>query len=297
MSAIDSFETLHHYFMNNYLAGNYEEALKVVNENPFPADAAITQGWKMAMLAKLNRVDEALAAFEEALDAGNWYLEGALRGDSDFASLQGNARFNELIKRNNMTHSADKVTPRLSTFEPNSPSKKLIIALHGNAGNATSIIPVWKPAIEWGWIVALPQSGQSTWLSGHYVWDKIEQSVDEVRQAYHSLIEKYQPETVVIAGFSMGGAIALSVAAEMKLRKVLLLETYPDSLQAIPSLEVQPPLQCHVFWGIHDLEASKTALAFLESHQIPYEYEETANTAHAYPPDFGKRLQKLLTAF
>ena len=299
MAKLASFDELHTYFLQNYYGGKDLDALQYLldNEHEFPAYQALVMGWKMAILAKLQRADEALVAFESALDAGYWYQEAALRGDSDFASLRGNPRFDELIKRSNLIRAADKLEAKTLIFEAKTPSKKLLIALHGNASNAEAVVPYWQIASDWGWDVALPQSRQGMWLSGHYAWDNVELGYEQILQIYTNLVEKYQPETVVLAGFSMGGAVALYTALQLRLEHVLLLETYPNSLEAMPSLDAETRPHCHVIWGEHDLEEAQKAQDFLQKQQIPYEFESTEIAVHGYPLDFSKRLEAVLRQF
>jgi predicted esterase len=295
METIDSFELVHAYFMKNYMEGNDLAALEVVNDCLFPPYEAMRLGWKMAILAKLNRVDEALAVFQEALDAGYWYDERALHGDSDFASLKGNPRFDELIQRSNAGKSAEKAAFVMPVFEPISPSRKLLIALHGNASHAEGIIQYWKPATEWGWVVALPQSTQGMWLSGHYAWDNRQETVALVEKAYASLIEKYRPETVVMAGFSRGGETALFHAIEHKLKMALLIDSsFPQTEAEVPVLQANSELRVYITSGTVMMQEAKKALAYLGKQQIQYQFEETENYFHTYPPNFPERIQPLL---
>jgi predicted esterase len=297
METIDSFELVHAYFMKNYMEGNDFAALEVVNEPNFAPYEAMRLGWKMAILAKLKRVDEALTTFEQALDAGYWYDESALRGDSDFSSVWDNSRFDELIQRSNAAKAAYTNPFVMPVFEPASPSRKLLIALHGNASHAEGIIQYWKPATDWGWVVALPQSNQGMWLSEHYGWDNREEALALIKEAHASLIEKYQPKTVVMAGFSRGGETALFHAIEHKLDMALLIDSsFPQKEDDTPVFEANPKLRVYLTSGQAMLDEAKRAIAYLDKQQIPYQFEETENYFHTYPPYFLERIKLVLAS-
>ncbi len=72
-----------------YSEGKYLDALRV-NEQialEFPDEAAITSLWRICLLSRADRVDDALKAMSGGLGNGLWWSEEQLRSEEDLAPL------------------------------------------------------------------------------------------------------------------------------------------------------------------------------------------------------------------
>jgi len=72
-----------------YSEGKYLDALRV-NEQialDFPDEAATTSLWRICLLSRADRVDDALKAMSDGLGNGLWWSEEQLRSEEDLAPL------------------------------------------------------------------------------------------------------------------------------------------------------------------------------------------------------------------
>lgn len=305
------FRKLSQQFFSLYEAGAYQQAVEVLEnqEDQFPENECLILAWRSAMLARLGRSEAAVNCLRKAYDRGHWYHEAALTQDPDFAVLQGDPRFIEVVELHAMRRLVEtpRLRPALSVLAPEgSGPLPCIIALHGNQSNIADTQPFWEPVVEQGWLLALPQSSQPTWASGYASWDNIEQSLAEVQDHLADVLRRYpvDPECLVAGGFSMGGQIALRTALnpESHLTGVLLVEPWlseeglAEMIQLTKRLS-QPFPRVYLVAGIDNTDFYHIAEEIdrlLKTYGIPSQLEGYPGEGHQFPADFGQVLERAL---
>lgn len=279
MNSVNSFEQLAAAFFVLYEQGEYAQALDLIQNNDFPAYASTLLCWKMAMQSKQGNGIAALTSFREALAQGHWYAEAALRQDPDFEALRQLDDFESLVVQNNQLHEKAVAKPELVIHDLDPNQEKLLLMLHGNFGNVAAIQDYWQ--ID-GWITALPQSSQMSWANGVYEWNNLEQAKHEIQTHFDSLKTKYHPKTIVIAGFSKGGEIALRTALSYGCTGCILIDpTIPENLETL--ISQNQTFKCYFVVSEGFCEEGQKAAASLKTHGIDTQIEETGVSFHSYP--------------
>jgi predicted esterase len=287
-----------------YNSGNYALALELVTaELPNHKDyAAILMCFRIAMLSRLGDVNSAIVELRAALNAGYWYHEGALHGDPDFAALQGNPEFEQLVEQNAVRRkqAIENIKPVLRVLEPKTYPAPLLIAIHGNFSNVDTFADYWKAAQDMGWLVALPQSLQPSWLSGFYDQGDVEAASHEITRHYQQLLSHYNIDTtrIITAGFSRGALIAERIALTQQLPasgfcwiECSLDENLEQILQNAPT-----GVRAYLVAGQGQdfIPAADALHQQLTAHGIVSTVEYTPNEAHELSVDFPQVLEKAI---
>lgn len=210
---------LQHQFYEHYNRGDYQQALDYLEANA-PAVTgynAITTAWKAGMHCLTGDGAGGLRLLQEAYDAGIWYHEEALANDPDYALLHDNPDFQKLLTHFHKRRLAEtsELVPHLTVLEPPDFTPHpwpLLLALHGNGGSAGEFASHFKAVTKQGWLVALPQSHEDTWVSDHYDWRDYSSACNDLQNHIKMLKNRCEIDRIVLAGYSMGGQIAMQAA-------------------------------------------------------------------------------------
>jgi len=292
-----------------YAAGNYAQALDLIGRasQSLPGYAPLTAIWRVCMLARLGRHTQAVHLLAEAAALGYWYHPDALRHDPDLVLLKDIPEYADIVRLNEELRNAalSSARPNIITYEPQAapPPWPLLLALHGDLGNAGLFAPEWKEAAAQGWLVAVPQSSQISWLSGFYEWRDPEKSLAEVRGHMDTLKEHFavDPGRVVLAGFSRGSVLAYQWALEgaLPVYGAILVEGWGpdvDLSQWTPSTHTQqnPGLRLALLGGDDFFIEAEQVYGKLQARGIPCLLERTSNVHHGFASDFDISLRKAL---
>lgn len=103
-----------------------------------------------------------------------------------------------------------------------------------NGGRAAAVDGTWSASLEWLVGQLAPQFPQLRFAEVKYrikSWNHFESCREDAREA----IERLDAERTLLLGFSMGGAVAISVADDPRVRGVLGLAPWiPDQLSVEP---------------------------------------------------------------
>jgi predicted esterase len=245
----------------------------------------------------------------ETVDQGGWFAPTMLEQDPDLVDLRSLPAFQEMVEvcRQRLAQLKGQVRPAWLVERPAEQvaALPLLIALHGNEGNARDTIGEWNGITAQGWLVGVPTSSQIVG-PGSFVWDDREIGTSEVREHLATLNSQYMidPERVVLGGFSMGGGLAIWMALHqsIKTRGFIALGPYlsEEELEALPDLLAQRKphgLRGSILVGDEDtghLEVSRKVVEIMHAHDLPCELDLLPGFTHVYPADFPQRLAKAL---
>jgi dienelactone hydrolase len=298
--------TIEQEFFKLCSAGAYAEAYQLATRAAarFPASAQATvYNWRFCTASLMGELDLALRLLEEALDAGYWYGEADLREDQDLAALRSRPEFERLIARAGRRRDEvlAQAQPLLKVIVParGTAPYPLLLALHGNSSNLAESERYWRSAAERGWLVALPQSSQA--MGAHtYGWNDHDWAVCEIKQHAAAIAASYpiDPARSVVAGFSMGGGLAATLALGGELDACGFIGVGPflanvGSMRPLLEAPRRRPLRASLVASQRDeycyLVAQQLA-ALLPAHGIPCELELHPDLGHAFPPEFERSL-------
>ncbi|MCA9925927.1 MAG: alpha/beta hydrolase [Anaerolineales bacterium] len=292
--------------------GAYEEALTLItkeahkfSEFSYHAEK-IVYFWRFRMAALLNKAELVLQLLTEAVAAGHWYSE--LAEDEEFELIHNSPKFERLaaICEERRVEAMATAVPILKTMQPKNrtPPHPLLLALHGNNSAIGTFGEHWKTAVQHGWLVGLPQSSQ-TYRPGTVSWTDWEWSIQEIRQHFNALCADYpiNHQQIVLAGFSMGGGLAASLALSGKIKTNGLLLVAPflnDARSMLPYLEAghyPSEMRAYIVASEKDeycCNIARQLAEFLPQFNIPCRREIYPDVGHSFPPSFEAKLPEAL---
>jgi predicted esterase len=311
-----TFSDLEKQLYQLYQNGEYAQALDLATRKAgrFPTEAWLVTYWRICMASLLDETALALQLLEEALAAGLWYAEAQLREDTDLQSLQGLPEFERLVEvcRKREAEAQAQAAPVLLTLQPEDQCQAgrqpcpLLLVLHGNNKSAEGSVGFWSSAVSKGWLLALPQSSQVR-SPGGYAWNDRDRAVREIQEHYATLCEQYaiDPDRVVLAGFSLGGELAiwLAMSGTIEARGFIAVGpggpymNEPDKWMPLIEASQGSGLRGYLVVGEQDVfcyEGTQALAALLKSRDIPCELEMHPNLGHDFPPEFQQSLTRAL---
>ncbi len=233
------FADLQNQVVELYSEGAFAEALALVEREAhrFPERREALAYFRLCLTARTGDRDGAIGVLGDALDQGLSFSESVLREDEDLAVLQGSPAFEELVARSGAAYALrlSETEPTLLVVEP-APAKeepaKLLFALHGNNSRAEDAREHWAPAADHGWLVALPQSAEPgfdgrVWNDREHARSQLTAQLEELRSRH-----AFDPDQVVLAGFSRGAELAmwLALTGELPARGFIAVAPSPNPL-------------------------------------------------------------------
>ncbi len=251
-----------------------------------------------------DRVEHCFDLFEYGHERGHYYPIYTKSGP--LTPYLENHRFQAIVQRNRtLIAEAEKHTER--QLRVNVPEDKgadhslpLIIVLHGWSGNIGGVDRVWWPEGERGpFIVAYLQSSQIVGKN-MFGWDDVSRARQDVREAYDELTSAYpvDPTSVVIAGFSQGGGVAIDVAINNVVPVAGFVAHCPGggltegvSLDAVQSAASRG-LRGTILTGQidHSRDEQELLVGLFDQASLVHRYVTIPNLGHWYPDDFAERL-------
>jgi len=285
-----------------YEEGRFADALAVAEKlaAEFPDQGAKTFFWRVCLHSVSGQHEQALRAFEEALANEVWWSEGQLRSDPDLNSLQGDPEFECLVLLSKEKHMNAQVNakPELFVYPPdgNGPFP-LLIALHARGSSPELDFHFWKSAVEYGWILAMPQSSQ---LASPlvYLWDDREKAMNEIAEHITSLIEKHpvDADRIVVAGFSQGAARAMQLVLSKRVHAHGFLAVVPAAmdLDELNGWAGSGAVRGVLVSGGRDPrhEFFQQVREIFANKNVPLIFEHYLEMSHEFPDDFETVLKK-----
>ncbi len=304
-----SFHQLYAQFNQFYQDEQWAAALDMWTRafDRFPEWAADIYYSRLCMIGRLDDKPQGLRLLQEMLDAGIWYSEPMLRDSPSLQAWQGDPEFERQVQAH-MDAQAQAKAPAPDTRLPEvSPPYPLLLAMHGQTSTAEAEIGHWEGVTTGGYMLAMAQASQLVWAGGG-LWT-IEKSVPEVAEYYEQLsaAHAFDPQQVIVGGYSMGGEIALQAAltGAVPARGFVVLapaggplSMEPQGCESIIQSLQGSGMRGAIILGQDDAAASpdgiRTLAAMLNENDVPCKVM-SFDGGHAYPPDFDKRLLDALT--
>ena len=206
-----------------YSARKYPEALAIAVQakEKFPERRTKTSYWIGCLQSRLGESEEALQTFEKASKDSIWWPGQALLMEPDLEPLQARTEFKKIIAENQRFKQeallAAKPGVMILTPRNFSPEQRypLMIALTPRVGHPGDFAEHWASARDGGFLLAVPHSSQPI-SSEEYCWDDLGRSARDVAWACKQVQSKYKidPDKVILAGFSQGAALAMSLTLD-----------------------------------------------------------------------------------
>ena len=299
-----------------YEQQKYPEVNAIVAEmmKEFPGKRGLLYNVAYCVQSATGNSERALELMEEAADKGYWSDPDQLITDNDLKPLWNEPRFKSVAERFRLlAKEYSKSNPaRLEVLKPDgfNPGDRhavpLIIALHGNTQSIEDSRNDWGFMAKKGWLVALPQSSQAS-MEGAFVWNNFETAIPEIKEHFKELTKNYDidSERIIIAGFSMGGALAASICFNQVIpcNKFILMGPYIQNASVFAeSLEVLGRKDGHgyILVGENDtgcLQGSKDLAALCKEHRVECELDVIPGIGHEFPDNFQTLVSNALARF
>jgi predicted esterase len=293
-AAPPTFETLEGEVMARFGTADYDGALALLDAHAdgFPANRANSAYLRACLEVRRGREDAAISALRGALDEGLWYAEPVLRRSPSLQPLQGVDAYEALVAAFAERQPAEATATAPIVALPPGEARGLLVAFHGNGQSARHAVEAWRPLGEAGWIVAAPHSSQMLHSAGA-VWDEAATARADVRRQAARITELTDGDVpTVVAGFSLGGDVALwsALSGTVPARRLLLIGPagfLPDDPAWAGLRSAMPGLQIRVLLGTADEAVSAVAVerlvAELRAGGASVRFDRIAGLAHAYP--------------
>lgn len=188
-------------------------------------DSALDRYNLACMLSRAGRPEAAIAALADSADLGFAYTSTVLR-DEDLDPVRAAPGFAAALDRVREQNAAllERVKPRLraapfTSIEPRGRSgaaagdpPPLVVALHGTGGTPGPIAEIFRPAAAGLGLRLVAPQGQEEVGRG-FAWGIVEQAEYLVEQAIERSAASAPHGAVVLAGFSQGANVAMTMAA------------------------------------------------------------------------------------
>jgi predicted esterase len=250
-------------------------------------------------LGRDGRPAEAIDALRAGLDEGAWYNPAALLAEPDRAVDRDEIQpiVQECEKR--LRRIAADTRPQCLVLSPSSAlwDQQTLFLLHGQGDAARRFSQDWRPLVDEGWTLVVPQSSQP-WDSTGWCWDDADQGRREVRTHLEECRTRrgLDPSRIVMAGAAQGAALAAELANEAGMAWLCVAPRFPrgydmTSLAAVPQhtrgaflLAEEDPENARTRFVV---DAFHAAGASVQTRMMP-------GSGREMPSDFAARASDLL---
>lgn len=306
-SVPEDFSELQGRIFDLYRDGAHGDALDLVLESrsAFPERLGRLSFWAACLRSRLGQPDEAMDALRRAVQEGFWHAE-MFGTDPDLEPLRAREDFHAVLVECERQREAAQATarPKLLVevspdYDPNE-EYPLLLALHGRGGSAEDSVHHWIGALSLGLIVALPQSSLVMGAES-FSWDDTERARTEIRVHYDTLLREYPVDArnVILAGYSQGGTLALSLALEgetIPARSFIVVAPSPlpqgEGLEADIERAARRGMRGLILTGERDPARKSTEglHLMLRERGLRCDLWVEPGRGHEFPPNFDSKL-------
>jgi predicted esterase len=250
-------------------------------------------------LGRQGRVEEAIAALRSGLDEGSWYNPEALAVDPDLTAL--GAGLDQMVRECEERRRRRRVEtrPLCLVLSPSSTlwDQQTLLLLHGRGDSARGFAEHWRPLVDEGWTLVVPQSSQP-WDSASWCWDDGDLARREILTHLEECRMKrgLDPARIVAAGASDGARLAVEIAHEAGLPWLCVIPTFPAGYDPAPLAAVPLHTRGVFLMGERDPENVRTrpVVLALQGAGASVELRTMPGTGHEIPEDFASRASEAL---
>lgn len=272
---------------------DYQGALDVVEEardSHGDRDTELTF-WEACLVARLGRPEEALSRLAEGVSRGLWWPPGQL-ADEDLDPVRGLPGWQRVIDQCSAI-AAERMKERPDPIIRVGTGHGSLVVIPGAHAVHSEVASVWNSAVPEPWtVVTLPASEPSP--SGGWSWPH---TIDVSARSVLTEIDQMElTKPIVLAGFSIGSAIACHVVKSAELEVSALIAVAPSSRRGFDEIrEIATHVFLLVIGGANDPRIEEYRR--LEDDLDPLvgvRVEIVDGLGHANPPDLGRRIESFL---
>ena len=236
----------------------------------------------------------AIAALGAGLDEGAWYNPEMLDADPDLEAARTLPEL-AVVRRESAQRRGRRqadARPLCLVLSPSSAlwDQQTLFVLHGSGDSARRFAERWRPLVDRGWTLVVPQSSQP-WDSASWCWD----DVDLARREVRTHLEECRTHRgldharIVMAGASEGAPLAAEIANQTGLPWLCVIPSFPVGYD-VTSLAAVPRHTRGIFiLGGNDPANARTrrVIASLEAAGAGIHTRTMAGAGHELPDDFA----------
>ena len=300
-----TYAELNQKMLEHFQSGEFQQALDLIEREggKFIAERLQVDYWRMCSAARVDNRAHVVKVADQFHKEGLWMGDILWRLTPSFKSLQGDSEFERLVTESQKLQAQDAPSDNPVTLKhlPKKVSKKtpLLIALHGNQNTAAGTLPFWKPALDEGFALAVPQSTQAM-FKGAFMWDDLDVSFGQVKTCLETMKKEieFDESRVILGGHSMGGFVAIQMALTGELPAhgliangpALPFADAPEALENALTSAKERGLRAYFIMGDKDVDIEQDAIrVFVEkmkSAGIPCELEIVPGATHDYSSNY-----------
>lgn len=300
-----TYAELNQRMIEHFQSGEFQQALELIEQegSKFIAERLQVDYWRMCSAARVDSRAHVVKVADQFHSEGLWMGEIMWRLTPSFKPLQGDAEFERLATESQRLQAQESPldAPVVLKYLPKNAPKQipLLIALHGNQNTAAGTLPFWRPAVEEGTALVVPQSTQAM-FKGAFMWDDLDVSFEQVKTCLESMKNEieFDQNRIILGGHSMGGFVAIQMAltGELPVRgfiangPALPFEDAPDELDKALASAKERGLRAYFIMGDKDTDIEQDAIRVfvdkMKTAGIPCELEIIPGATHDYNPDY-----------
>ncbi len=245
-------------------------------------------------LGRKGRVAEAVAALRAGLEEGSWYNPEALMNEPDLAAVRPG--LDAIVRECNdrRRRLLAETRPQCLVLSPSSAvwDQQTLLLLHGRGDSARRFAEHWRPLVDEGWTLVVPQSSQP-WDSTSWCWDDLDRARQEIRAHLEECRTKrgLDPSRIVAAGAFQGARLAVEVAAENGMPWLCVNPVFPTGYDASSLTAVPQHVRGVVLLGENEAQSRSVMVAF---QAIGVKVRTMKDVRHELPDDFAARASEAL---
>jgi hypothetical protein len=245
-------------------------------------------------LGRQGQAEQAVAALRAGLEEGSWYNPEALVAEPDLAAVRPglDAIVRECDDRRRRLRAETR--PQCLVLSPSSAlwDQQTLLLLHGRGDSARRFAEHWRPLVDEGWTLVVPQSSQP-WDSTSWCWDDLDRARQEIRAHLEECRTKrgLDPSRIVAAGVSQGARLAVEVAAESGMPWLCVNPMFPPGYDASPLTAVPQHVRGVFLLGENEVQ-SRSVVVSLQA--IGVEVRTMKAVGEELPEDFAASASEVL---
>ncbi|MGH8927698.1 MAG: alpha/beta hydrolase [Acidimicrobiia bacterium] len=290
-----TFEEARKSVFESYGGGDYETGLQAIDRYASKNDDEVSDlsYWRMCLLSRLDRVEEACAEFAQRLDQGFWWGDFFLL-DTDLDQVREHPEWRRLATLSlDRARETKRVHRSPIDLLPDSPLATSLILFHGGAERPDMMINRCSEMVHQGCrLVAL--HGTEPSASARFGWP-LGDSEQVVSSQVHEVGELVRP---ILVGYSQGAGLAGYLAWGQHLHcagVVLVAPAWGIRGVPIPTHRLAP-VRTYVLAGGEDwaIEDTRHATDALETSGVPVLLDERPGLGHDWPEDSAAILSRAI---